>query len=162
QAGTPYRLDAAGVRGSVTVHLKDVPLPTALQIVLRQADPPLVYRVDGGTFVISPRQPPPNTQHPTPNAQRSTLNARPPAPAADGTPLAGLTPSRNGRSCVCLDVSGQAASLRKTLHHELFHAVDHVTGQSLDRVWDSFNPPGFQYTPQPPKGNPYGIVPDLP
>ena len=53
--GYNYTLDESVVQGYVTVSLKDVTFETALRTVLRAANPPLTYRVDGGVYIISPR-----------------------------------------------------------------------------------------------------------
>jgi hypothetical protein len=53
--GYNYTLDESVVQGYVTVSLKDVSFETALRTVLRAANPPLTYRVDGGVYIISPR-----------------------------------------------------------------------------------------------------------
>ncbi len=53
--GYNYTLDESVVQGYVTVSLKDVTFETALRTVLRAANPPLTYRVDGGVYIISPK-----------------------------------------------------------------------------------------------------------
>jgi len=53
--GYNYTLDESVVQGYVTVSLKDVTFETALRTILRSANPPLTYRVDGGVYVISPK-----------------------------------------------------------------------------------------------------------
>ncbi len=53
--GYNYTLDESVVQGYVTVSLKDVTFETALRTVLRSANPPLTYRVDGGVYIITPR-----------------------------------------------------------------------------------------------------------
>ena len=53
--GYNYTLDESVVQGYVTVSLKDVSFETALRTVLRAANPPLTYRVDGGVYIISPK-----------------------------------------------------------------------------------------------------------
>ncbi|MDW8321555.1 MAG: hypothetical protein RMM08_09335, partial [Armatimonadota bacterium] len=53
--GYNYTLDESVVQGYVTVSLKDVTFETALRTILRAANPPLTYRVDGGVYIISPR-----------------------------------------------------------------------------------------------------------
>lgn len=54
-AGQPYRLDAKDVRGQVSSNLVNVPLPTALRLILSMADPPLAFHRDGEVYVITPR-----------------------------------------------------------------------------------------------------------
>jgi type II secretory pathway component HofQ len=53
--GYNYTLDESVVGGYVTVSLKDVTFETALRTILRSANPPLTYRVDGGVYIITPR-----------------------------------------------------------------------------------------------------------
>ncbi|GIV17863.1 MAG: hypothetical protein KatS3mg022_3298 [Armatimonadota bacterium] len=53
--GYNYTLDESVVQGYVTVSLKDVTFETALRTILRAANPPLTYRVDGGVYIISPK-----------------------------------------------------------------------------------------------------------
>jgi hypothetical protein len=53
--GYNYTLDESVVQGYITVSLKDVSFETALRTVLRAANPPLTYRVDGGVYIISPK-----------------------------------------------------------------------------------------------------------
>ena len=66
KAGVKYRLEAAGVQGSVRAAIKDVPLGVALRIVLRQAKPPLHFRLEGDTYVVAPRQAAPPAVPPPP------------------------------------------------------------------------------------------------
>ena len=53
--GYNYTLDESVVGGYVTVSLKDVTFETALRTILRAANPPLTYRVDGGVYIITPK-----------------------------------------------------------------------------------------------------------
>src|SRR5262249_28452403 len=53
-AGLRYRLELPGAGGSITTNLRDVPFRQALRLVLRQAQPPLGYRIDDGVYVITP------------------------------------------------------------------------------------------------------------
>ncbi len=53
--GYNYTLDESVVGGYVTVSLKDVTFETALRTILRSANPPLTYRVDGGVYIITPK-----------------------------------------------------------------------------------------------------------
>ncbi|MDW8290322.1 MAG: hypothetical protein RMM06_06330, partial [Armatimonadota bacterium] len=59
--GYNYTLDESVVGGYVTVSLKDVTFETALRTILRSANPPLTYRVDGGVYIITPRVETPET-----------------------------------------------------------------------------------------------------
>jgi hypothetical protein len=61
QHGGGYRLPPGTAGGAVTAVVQDVPLETALRLVLRQAVPPLAFRVEGGTYVIyAPERLPPS------------------------------------------------------------------------------------------------------
>jgi len=53
--GYNYSLDESVTQGSVTVRLDKIPFTTALRTVLRAANPPLTYRVEGGVYVITPK-----------------------------------------------------------------------------------------------------------
>jgi len=53
--GYNYTLDESVASGYVTVSLKDVTFETALRTILRSANPPLTYRVDGGVYIITPK-----------------------------------------------------------------------------------------------------------
>jgi hypothetical protein len=58
QHGGQYRLPPGIVGGAVTAVVQDVPLETALRLVLRQAVPPLIFRREGDVYVIFALPPP--------------------------------------------------------------------------------------------------------
>lgn len=81
QAGVEFREDAPQVHGEVQAQIENVPLPVALRLILRQARPPLAYRVEGGVYHIIPR---PETPESAPAAAPAT--APPPSPAPEVSP----------------------------------------------------------------------------
>lgn len=69
QAGREYRLEAPDAAGSVTVSIRDVPFEAALRAVLRQAKPPLSFRTEGQTTIISAAAPAPAASGPAADAR---------------------------------------------------------------------------------------------
>lgn len=58
QAHLPFKEDTPAVTGEVRAQIENVPLPVALRLILRQAKPPLTFRVEEGVYhIISPQTP---------------------------------------------------------------------------------------------------------
>ena len=69
QAGVEFREDAPQIQGEVRAQIENVPLPVALRLILRQAKPPLTFRIEDGVYHIIPRpeaQPAVPSPSPTP------------------------------------------------------------------------------------------------
>ena len=79
--GLNYVVDQS-VSGTVgTLSLKEVPFDQALKVLLKSADPPLVYRKDGDVYIISVKK-----EEPLPNPGIDNLSTRipdEPIPAND-------------------------------------------------------------------------------
>jgi hypothetical protein len=56
-ANRQYRLSVSPIPGRVTVSLRDVPLTTALRVILRQSGVPLTFRSDGEIIIIEAMPP---------------------------------------------------------------------------------------------------------
>jgi hypothetical protein len=77
KADLPYRVRAGPLRGTVTAVADEVPVETALRLILRQSVPPLAFRIEGGTYVIYA----PERLSPSPVASRAAASPSGSGPA---------------------------------------------------------------------------------